>query len=63
MMIPKKGTLERLMLEKLWDSKDGVTFLDFVGTGITQDNIDQIVKNLQTGIFESEMDSEIGYDA
>ena len=63
-LIPKKGTLERLFLDKLKSSGDeGVTYLDFLGTGITAINIDQIVENLRTGMFESENDSELKMDA
>ena len=58
MLIPKTGTLERVMIEKLMINKDGVTYLDFVGTGITEENIDQIAKNLRNGMFEAENDNE-----
>ena len=62
-MIPKIGTLERLLFDKLIVSEIGVTFFDFVGTGITEENIDQIAQNLRHGIYEGEMDSKIGFDA
>lgn len=63
MLIPKDGTLERLMLEKLIDKPKGVTFMDFVGTGITKDNIDQIAQNLRHGMFEAQNDDELKEDA
>jgi len=63
MMIPKIGTLERLLFDKLIVSESGVTFFDFVGTGITEENIDQIAQNLRHGIYEGEMDSKIKFDA
>lgn len=63
MLIPKQGTLERLMLDKLADNSEGVTFMDFVGTGITEDNIDQIVQNLRNGMFDAESDDELKEDA
>ena len=62
-MIPKERTLERLVLDKLIDSETGVTYMDFVGTGITEDNIDQIVQNLRHGMFESEDDDSLKLDA
>ena len=54
--MPKKGTLERLMLDKLLAGEGGVTYLDFVGTGITEENIESVVENLRTGMYESESD-------
>lgn len=63
MLIPKEGTLERLMLEKLADHEEGVTFMDFVGTGITEENIDKIAQNLRNGMFEAENDDELKADA
>lgn len=62
-MLPKQGTLERLLLQKMIDQPEGVTFLDFVGTGITEDNIDQLVQNLRNGMYESEEDCDRRYDA
>jgi hypothetical protein len=63
MIIPKIGTLERLLFDKLITSESGVTFLDFVGTGITEENIGQIIQNLQHGMYDSEMDSKINFDS
>jgi len=63
MMLPKEGTLERLMLEKMIEHENGVTFLDFVGTGITEDNIDQVAENLRTGMYASESDDYLRPDA
>jgi hypothetical protein len=62
-MMPKEGTLERLMLDKMMDSESGVSFLDFVGTGITEDNIDQVAQNLRNGMYESENDNSLKEDA
>lgn len=61
-MMPKVGTLERILLEAMMDS-DGVSFLDLVGTGITEDNIDQVANNLRTGMYESEFDISLKVDA
>lgn len=61
---PKKGTIERLFLEVIIKAGDkGVTYLDFVGTEITEDNIDQVVQNLRNGMFEAENDSEARMDS
>ena len=51
------------MLDKLMESENGVSFLDFVGTGITEDNIDQIAENLRHGMYESEDDDLLKEDA
>ena len=62
-MIPKKGTLERVMMDKLMESENGCTFLDFVGTGITEENIEQVANNLRYGMYESEFDDSLKQDA
>jgi len=61
--MPKRGTLERVMIEKMMSQTEGVTFLDFVGTGITEDNIDQIAQNLRNAMYEAEDDHELKEDA
>ena len=61
--MPKIGTLERVMIDKMLSQTEVVTFLDFVGTGITEDNIDQIVQNLRNGMYESEDDHKLKEDA
>lgn len=63
MLIPKNGTLERIMFDKLVANKGGVTFLDFIGTGITEENIDSVACNLRNGMFEAENDNEIKFNA
>jgi hypothetical protein len=40
-----------------------VSFLDLVGTGITEANIEQIAENLRNGMYESEEDYLIKFDA
>lgn len=60
---PRVGTLERLVLEKMLGKPEGVTFLDFVGTGVTEENIDSIIQNLRTGMYEGEADSSLRTDA
>lgn len=66
-ILPKQGSLERLMLDKMIEfkqqGKPGVTFLDFAGTGITEENIDQIATNLRYGIFETENDDLIRFNS
>lgn len=62
-LMPKTGTLERVLLEKMLENPEGVTFLDLVGTGITEENIDQIAQNLRNGMFESEDDVRLKGDA
>ncbi len=62
MLTPKQGTLERLLLDTMRE-KGEVTAFDFVGTGITEENIDQLVSNLRTGMFISENDCNLKVDA
>lgn len=61
--LPQVGTLERIVLDKMLEKPEGVTFLDFVGTGVTEANIDGIVKNLMTGIYVGEADGTLKEDA
>ncbi len=62
--MPKHGTAERLMLDKMVELHPrGVTFLDFVGTGINEDNIDQVAQNLRNAMYEAENDHELKEDA
>ena len=64
MMTPKRGTLERIVLEKLIEKAgEGVTHLDFAGTGVTEANLDQIMGNLQSGMFEAENDADVKKDS
>ena len=63
---PKPGSLEAIFIEKATEAAKngtGVTFLDFVGTGITEENIDQIVQNLRNGMYESDDDGSLKEDA
>jgi hypothetical protein len=62
-LMPAVGTLERVLLEAMVDSELGVTFLDLVGTGITEKNIEQVAENLRNNMFISENDSKLGHDA
>lgn len=61
--MPKKGTLERVLVDAMLASKEGVTFLDLAGTGITETNIEQVAQNLRNGMFEAENDNELRIDA
>lgn len=68
MLIPAIGTLERVFLDKIVETDliekgRGVTFFDFIGTGITEENIDQIVNNLRNGMFVAENDKTLKEDA
>ena len=61
-LIPAPGTLERLLLDKMLEKPEGVTFLDFRGTGITANNIDAVANNLRSGMFVAENDNELKLD-
>lgn len=62
-LMPKQGTLERLFVDGLIKSPSGVTYLDFVGTGINEDNIGQVASNVKNGMYESERDNLIPLDS
>ncbi len=64
-IFPKKGSLERVMLDAMISAGPGgsVSFMDFIGTGITEENIDQIANNLRTGMFEAENDFTVRFDS
>lgn len=65
-LMPRVGTLERLLLDAMIESNkfgNGVTFMDFEGTGITEGNINQIAQNLRNGMYESEDDVNLEKDA
>ena len=68
MLIPIAGSLERIFLERIVELDNdgkgrGVTYLDFIGTGITEENIDQVVQNLRNNMFIAENDHELRVDA
>ena len=62
-LIPKAGTLERLMLDQMMEHECGVTYMDFLGTAITEENIDTVAQNLRNGMYEAENDNELEPDA
>lgn len=63
-LIPRKGTLERVLLDKLKENGNaGVVEQDLVGTGIDHTNIDALIDNLRTGMFEAENDVLLKEDA
>jgi len=63
-LIPKEGTIERIVLDKLIENEGGITYLDFPEhLNITEELLEQAVTNLQTGIFESEDDVQIKFDS
>ena len=68
MLIPIAGSLERIFLERIIELDNdgkgrGVTYLDFIGTGITEENIDQVAQNLRNNMFIAENDHELRMDA
>lgn len=68
MLIPIAGSLERIFLERIVELDNdgkgrGVTYLDFIGTGITEENIDQVAQNLRNNMFVAENDHELKVDA
>ena len=63
MAIPKKGTLERILFDKIEENGgEGVTCYDLRGTGIDESNIDEVIENIKSGKFEPEDDGALGAD-
>ena len=63
LLMPINGTLERVLLDAMLDKDEGVTFLDLIGTGITEENIEQVAENLRNGMFIAENDNKLELDA
>ena len=62
-MYPKEGTLEALVLAKLLTGKE-ITLDDFEDyPEVTAESLDQAVQNLMSGMFESEVDNKLAFDA
>lgn len=61
-LMPASGTLERILLDKMLEKPEGVTFMDFQGTGITEQNIDDVANNLRFGMYVAENDAELKLD-
>ena len=63
---PKVGTLESIVLAKLFEAgPDSVTHLDFADHPELSDpdNLAQIIENLKTGMFESDDDDFTKFDS
>lgn len=63
--LPKMGTIERVILDKLMSSPNGATYLDFdPALGITEEVMESAIQRLQFGVFESEDgDEAIKFDS
>ena len=52
---PKKGTIERIVLDKLREAgTKGVTHFDFTDPPISESRLAEAIANLQNGMYESE---------
>lgn len=65
MLYPKENTLEAVVLAKLLAAGNkGITYLDFTDhIEITQQKLEEIIKNLQHGMFESNQDNMLKFDS
>lgn len=53
-----------IVLKKLVEvGNKGVTYLDFVNDGISQEELDEIIQKLQYGIYRTPYDNLIKFDA
>jgi hypothetical protein len=62
---PKKGSIERIVLDKLIERGDkGITIFDLPESlNIDDAELARIIQRLENGIYESEIDSELFRDA
>jgi hypothetical protein len=60
--IPKKGTIERMVLEKLEEAgENGITHFDFTDPPISAERLAEVIENLRNCMFEAEDDDGIEY--
>ncbi len=62
---PKDGTLERAILDLLEDAGDtGVMVAELpFALGVSPATVEIAIRNLQTGMYASEFDQELDFDA
>jgi len=62
---PKDGTVERAILDLLEDAGEtGVPFAELpFALGISPAMLESAIRNLQTGMYVSEFDEELDFDA
>lgn len=62
---PKDGTLERAILDLIADAGEtGVMLAELPHTlGVTAPMVEAAILNLQTGLYVSDFDDELGFDA
>lgn len=64
MSLPKEGSIERVVLDALYHSKTGMSYLDFPPElGMTDELLAEVVERLRHGIYEAEDDSVLKFDA
>jgi hypothetical protein len=63
--LPKIGTLESIVLAKLMQNPEGVTYLDFPKDSQlhNEKKLDEIICNLRTGMYESDDDNLLKFDS
>lgn len=64
-LLPKIGTLEAMALAALLVNEDGITHLDFPEGHPLNDEkkLHEVINNLINGMYESEQDSQLKFDA
>lgn len=62
---PKDGTLERAILDLLEDAGDaGLMFAELpFALGVSPATLENAIRNLHTGMYASEFDEELEFDA
>ncbi len=63
--LPKIGSLESIVLAKMIELPEGITYLDFAeGSELNNpEKLEEIVNNLRNGMFESDEDNQVKFDS
>lgn len=63
-ILPKAGTIEREILERLAAAgSEGICLMDVQDLGLSEEGLAEVIERLQHGLYESEADGAIKFDA
>jgi hypothetical protein len=62
---PKENSLEHAVLLKLIESEEGICYLDFPENSElrNEEKLEEIVRNLRHGMYESDGDKNLAFDS
>jgi hypothetical protein len=63
--LPKTGTPESVVLAKLIQKPEGITYLDFPEDNPlhNEEKLDEVICNLRNGMYESDNDDTLKFDS